>query len=62
MALTHHIIVQIAAYRCGYRKMFTSYVLLGDDIVIADTAVAASYRLVLSSLDMGLSDAKTHVS
>lgn len=62
MALTHHFIVQWAAYKAGHRKMFTSYVVLGDDVVIADSAVAESYRSLLHLLDMPVSIAKTHVS
>lgn len=42
--------------------MFTNYVVLGDDVVIADSKVAESYRGLLSSLDMPYSHAKTHVS
>jgi hypothetical protein len=42
--------------------MFKSYVVLGDDVVIADSAVAESYKRLLSSLDMPYSSAKTHVS
>lgn len=42
--------------------MFTNYVVLGDDVVIADSKVAESYVGLLSSLDMDYSLAKTHVS
>lgn len=62
MALTHHLIVQLAAAKVGYKEYFPNYVLLGDDIVIADSVVAESYRSLLSSLDMGISSVKTHVS
>jgi hypothetical protein len=62
MALTHHFIVQLAAFRCGHRKMFKSYALLGDDLVLADVAVATSYKELLSILDMPFSKAKTHES
>jgi hypothetical protein len=62
MALTHHFIVQLAAYRVGHRKMFESYALLGDDLVLADPAVAESYKNLLSILDMPFSKAKTHES
>jgi len=61
MALTHHLIVRVAALRAGFPH-FTSYALLGDDIVIADAAVAQQYRTLLLSLDMPISEAKTHVS
>jgi len=61
MALTHHVIVRIAARRCGISK-FTNYALLGDDIVIANSEVAESYKNLLEILDMPISLEKTHVS
>lgn len=47
LALTHHVIVQIAAKRVGIPS-FTNYALLGDDIVIANTAVAKSYHTIMT--------------
>jgi hypothetical protein len=61
MALTHHLIVRVAALRAGFPH-FTSYSLLGDDIVIANAAVAQQYRILLTQLDMPISEQKTHVS
>jgi len=61
MALTHHYIVRLAAVRVGIPH-FRDYALLGDDLVIANAAVAAEYRNLLSILDMPVSEAKTHVS
>lgn len=61
MALTHHLIVRVAALRAGFPH-FTSYCLLGDDIVIANAAVAQQYKILLSQLDMPISEQKTHVS
>jgi hypothetical protein len=61
MALTHHILVRVAAQRAG-KPHFNAYTLLGDDIVIADDSVAMQYRVLLSQLDMPISEAKTHVS
>jgi len=49
LALTHHVIVQIAAYRVGL-KNFTHYALLGDDIVIANNAVAQSYHHIMTEI------------
>jgi len=43
LALTHHVIVQIAAMRVGWHRVFRAYAVLGDDIVIADEDVAKSY-------------------
>lgn len=67
MALTHHIIVQVAAMRAGVistrrPRQFKSYVLLGDDLRIDHNLVAAEYKKLLSQLDMPFSAAKTHVS
>jgi len=61
MALTHHYLVRLAAVRAGIPH-FRDYALLGDDLVIANAAVATEYRNLLSILDMPVSEAKTHVS
>jgi hypothetical protein len=61
MALTHHVIIQVAAQRVGI-KTFSNYVVLGDDVVIADNAVASSYKALLKELDMPYSFEKTHTS
>jgi hypothetical protein len=62
MALTHHIIVQVAAHRAGYSQFFTDYCLLGDDIRIDVDKVAEQYILLLQQLDMPISMPKTHSS
>lgn len=49
LALTHHVIVQIAATRVG-KPEFNFYALLGDDIVIADEAVAKSYHMIMTTI------------
>jgi hypothetical protein len=61
MALTHHLIVRVAALRAGFPH-FTSYALLGDDLVIANAVVAEQYRILCTQLDMPISEQKTHVS
>jgi hypothetical protein len=61
MALTHHLLVRVAALRAG-KPHFTQYIILGDDIVIANANVAEQYKALLSQLDMPISEAKTHVS
>lgn len=60
-ALTHHLVVQFSAHSVG-KTGFADYMLLGDDIVIADKAVAEKYISVLSELGVGISLHKTHVS
>jgi len=47
LALTHHVIVRIAGARVG-RPDFVDYALLGDDIVIADAAVAQAYHYLMT--------------
>lgn len=61
MTITHHLLVKVAALRCGI-KNFSSYAILGDDVVIANADVAAKYREILNSLDMPISLVKTHIS
>nr|UJQ92539.1 MAG: putative RNA-dependent RNA polymerase [Mitoviridae sp.] len=61
MALTHHVLVHVAALRAG-KPHFWAYTILGDDVVIADSKVATAYKALLLELDMPISDAKTHVS
>jgi hypothetical protein len=66
MALTHHVIVQVAAIRCSRggstRRPFSNYCLLGDDLVIGDDLVAREYKRLLLQLGMDYSPEKTHVS
>jgi len=61
MALTHHIIVQIAAIRKGFIN-FKDYCILGDDLVIANDSVASMYKQIIANLDMPYSPAKTFTS
>lgn len=61
MALTHHVLVKIAAFRVGISD-FWDYIILGDDIVIANDEVAAEYKHLLKELNMPISYVKTHTS
>jgi hypothetical protein len=58
LALTHHFIVQAAAWHAGFAKdrLYTNYAVLGDDIVIADHKVMTQYLVFMESLgvDIGL--------
>jgi hypothetical protein len=47
LALTHHYIIRIAARRVGLPD-FTHYAVLGDDVVIANDLVAASYHALVT--------------
>lgn len=61
LALTHHVIVRVAAHRVGISH-FYKYAILGDDIVIADRQVAASYQAILKDLGVDISLQKSIVS
>jgi hypothetical protein len=57
LALSHHVVVRIAANRVGL-PYFTNYALLGDDIVIANTMVAKAYHSIMTKtlgVDINLS-------
>ena len=58
-ALSHHVIVQYAASLNGLIP-FTDYAILGDDIVIGNPEVAKTYREIIKSLGMEVSDSKSH--
>jgi hypothetical protein len=60
-ALSHHIIVQYAAYLIGEYPT-KKYILLGDDIVIGGDLLAKTYKEVIGALGVGISEHKTHVS
>jgi hypothetical protein len=62
LALTHHVIVQVAAYRVGWRAWFPYYALLGDDIVIRDAMVAGAYSSLMSHLGVPINMSKSLVS
>nr|QDH90625.1 MAG: RNA-dependent RNA polymerase [Mitovirus sp.] len=57
--LTHHAMVQFAAYRAGEAKWFDRYAVLGDDIVIADDRVAREYRKFCDMVGLGIGIAKS---
>jgi hypothetical protein len=62
LALTHHVIVQVAALRVGWSVVFPFYCVLGDDIVIADAHVAESYRSLMTALGVPINMSKSLVS
>jgi hypothetical protein len=59
LAITHHVLVQIAAQRTGVEGWFTHYALLGDDIIIADEAVAGAYLDLMTSLGVTINLSKS---
>jgi hypothetical protein len=62
LAMTHHAIVQFAAYRMGWRSWFTDYAVLGDDIVIANSNVAAEYVKIMKEIGVDIGFHKSVIS
>lgn len=64
LALTHHAIVQLAAYRVYPKELgwFLMYAVLGDDVVIADRLVAQEYLRIMEEIGVEISLAKSLVS
>lgn len=69
MAITHHVLVQVAALRAGVvfgrpnpNHQFKGYALLGDDLRIDNDLVASEYKTLITRLDMPYSPEKTHTS
>nr|QDH88411.1 MAG: RNA-dependent RNA polymerase [Mitovirus sp.] len=60
LALTHHVIVQVAASRVGLPLWFRDYAVLGDDIIIANDLVANSYKAIMTDLGVEINMAKSH--
>lgn len=61
MALTHHAVVQQAAYRVYGSNIlhFQDYILLGDDIVIFDRWVADSYKQLMNMYGVAINSTKS---
>ena len=63
LALTHHAIVQFAAYRTKrFSGWFDLYAVLGDDIVIGDRFVAAQYVEIMDTLGVKIGFSKSIIS
>lgn len=62
LAMTHHALVQFAAWRLGHRVWFTDYAVLGDDIVISDRGVAEEYVKIMDELGVKIGFHKSIVS
>jgi len=61
LALTHHVIVRVAAHKVGL-KSIPNYVVLGDDIVINHDLVADQYKQIMSMLGVDINMSKSVVS
>lgn len=62
LAMTHHFIVQFCARQAGYTEWFIDYAVLGDDIIIANDAVAKNYLHVMKALGVEIGLAKSLVA
>ncbi|BAJ23143.2 RNA-directed RNA polymerase [Rhizophagus sp. RF1 mitovirus] len=60
LALTHHIIVQIAAARAGL-TVYRDYVVLGDDVTLTNAQVAAHYQTIMRCLGVPINLSKSIV-
>jgi len=65
LAITHHFIVQVAAWKSGIalnRGIFRNYALLGDDIVIWSSPVAREYLKIMKALGVSINLSKSIIS
>nr|WMI40077.1 MAG: RNA-dependent RNA polymerase [Rhizoctonia cerealis duamitovirus] len=62
LALTHHVIVRIAAARANVNASTCNYAILGDDVVINNDATADVYLNIMSLLGLDISMGKSVVS
>nr|WAY16589.1 putative RNA-dependent RNA polymerase [Rhizoctonia solani mitovirus 112] len=65
LALTHHFLVQVSAWRSGITPVgswFKDYAVLGDDLVLANGPVAREYLALLAELGMPVNLQKSLVS
>lgn len=62
LAMTHHALVQYAAFRAGHREWFTEYAVLGDDVVIASREVADRYREIMKEIGVEIGFNKSILS
>jgi hypothetical protein len=62
LALTHHVIVQLSAFRAGIQERYTRYAVLGDDIVILDENVASHYLAVIRDLGVEINLSKSLIN
>jgi len=61
MSITHHALVRFAAFKVGLTQ-FTDYLVLGDDLVIANAEVAKAYLGVCEEFGIPIGLAKSYTS
>jgi hypothetical protein len=59
LAVTHHVIVQVAAYRSGFQGWYPFYAVLGDDVVILGDRVAQEYLSIMRYLGVPINMGKS---
>jgi hypothetical protein len=63
LALIHHLLVQYSAHTVyGVETWFMAYLVLGDDVIIADKLVAERYQTILASFGITVGLAKSYIS
>lgn len=63
LALVHHLLVQYCAFIMGHREgWYMEYLVLGDDVVIADHEVAQAYQAILASFKIKVGLSKSYIS
>jgi hypothetical protein len=63
LAITHHCLVQFAAWRAGHRKgWYPLYAVLGDDVVVVGRDVAREYQVVAEEFGIKIGLAKSLIS
>jgi hypothetical protein len=58
LALTHHVLVRVAAHQVGAQS-FADYCILGDDVVIRNDAVAQAYYNLMTTLGVSINLSKS---
>jgi len=61
LALTHHVIVRVAAIRSKVFN-FEDYCVLGDDVVIYNDIIASEYQNLMNSLGLTINPYKSVIS
>jgi hypothetical protein len=60
--VAHHYVMYYCCRKLGLKWRTAKYAILGDDVLIGDTALYREYRRVLTILGVPVSEAKTHES
>nr|DAZ90606.1 TPA_asm: RdRp [Nebalia bipes mitovirus 1] len=60
LALTNHVVIRLAGIKVG-KSGFKEYLVLGDDVVIADKQVALIYQTMIRMMGVGISTHKSIV-